>query len=77
MKRLVLLPLLLAPTLAHAACHHYSRWYYPFPQPRCGTGVQAHTTKEADHSWYVEIVLPDVDLDRAQALQKLKDQLQK
>jgi hypothetical protein len=58
----------------HAACHHYSRWYYPTPQPRCSTGVAAHTTREADHSWFVEFVLPEpvADPARTQGLEKLK-----
>lgn len=70
----VLAPMLLAPTLAQA-CHHYSRWYYPYPQPRCG--LAAHTTrpKEVDRSWYVEIVLPDVDPDRERGLEELKEKL--
>ena len=42
-KRLVLLPLLLAPTLAQAACHHYARWYYPWTQPRCGIAARPAT----------------------------------
>ena len=56
------------------ACHHYSRWYYPTPQPRCSTGVAAHTTREADHSWFVEFVLPEpvADPARTQGLEKLK-----
>ena len=59
---------------SHAACHHYSRWYYPTPQPRCSTGVAAHTTREADHSYYVEFVLPEpvADPARTQGLEKLK-----
>jgi hypothetical protein len=27
--------LLLASGSADAACHRFSRWYYPYPQPRC------------------------------------------
>ena len=54
------------------ACHHYSRWYYPTPQPRCSIRFAAHTTREADHSWYVEFVLPDADPARSQGLDKLK-----
>ena len=75
MKRLALVGLLLAPTTADAACHHYSRWSYPWPQPRCSAGLASHTTREADHSWYVEIVLPDPDLDRARGLAELKEKL--
>ena len=68
---------LIASALATAspahACHHYSRWYYPTPQPRCSTGVAAHTTREADHSWYVEFVLPErVPDEREHGIETLK-----
>ena len=73
---------LIASALATAspahACHHYSRWYYPTPQPRCSTGVAAHTTREADHSWFVEFVLPEPDADpgRMQGVEALKRKLE-
>ena len=74
---LLTIVMLVFPTHAFA-CHHYARWYYPYPQPRCG--VYAKTTIPAtveDHSWYVEIVLPtneDSDL-REVGMEKLKQQL--
>ena len=37
---------------AGAACHHYSRWSYPWPQ-RCGP-----TYRAPDKNWYVEVVHP-------------------
>lgn len=35
---IVAVPLLLA-SPAGAACHHYSVWQYPYPQPKCSVGV--------------------------------------
>lgn len=35
------------------ACHRYSIWKYPFPQPRCGVTV--------DRSWYVEVTNTPVE----------------
>jgi hypothetical protein len=35
---------------AGAACHHYSRWSYPWPQ-RCGPTYHA-----PDKNWYVQVV---------------------
>jgi hypothetical protein len=73
-KRLALVPLLLAPSLADAAaCHHYSRWYYPTPQPRCGlyARVTPAQVQREDRSWYVEFILPDVD-ERTRGLEELK-----
>lgn len=75
MRLLLVLAVLGLPWPAHAACHHYSRWYYPTPQPRCTTGIAAHTTREADHTWFVEIVLPDPDPERAAALEALRAKL--
>jgi hypothetical protein len=67
--------LALAADPASAACHHYSKWLYPFPQPRCG--ITARTTDPSDHSWYVEITkLPD-DLERAAAIQKLREEMER
>jgi hypothetical protein len=79
--------LLLSTTTSAQACHHYSRWYYHYPQPRCG--VAARGTPADDHTWNVEITkMPDdlkpiLDLtapaapedDRTKALDKLKEQL--
>lgn len=53
-----------------AACHRFSRWYYPYPQ-RCSTTHQG----EPDKSWFVEIVLPDDP--RAEAIEQLKKELAK
>ena len=65
--------LLLSAEPASAACHHYSKWFYPYPQPRCG--IAARTTDPSDRSWYVEITkLPD-DWERAAAIQNLREQL--
>jgi hypothetical protein len=44
---------LLAWQPAEAACHHYSIWKNPWPQPRCG--VAARGTDPNDRSWSVEI----------------------
>ena len=55
---------------AAAGCHHYSRWYYPYPQS-CGAGVMRARAAEA-HDWYVEFVLPD---QRAAAIEILKKEL--
>ena len=63
---LLILPILLLSTPA-SACHHYSRWYYPYPQPPC----EAHTPPK----WYVEITkIPPID-ERTQAIEKLKSQM--
>lgn len=41
MLRIALAAALLALMSAQAsACHRFSRWYYPFPQPRCGVARQ-------------------------------------
>jgi hypothetical protein len=83
---LIAATLLLSATSAQA-CHHYSRWYYHYPQPRCG--VAARGAASDDHTWNVEITkMPDdlkpiLDLtapvapedDRTKALDKLKEQL--
>jgi len=37
---------------AQAACHHYSTWNYPYPQPTCGRAAFAARN---DSNWYVEI----------------------
>ena len=67
------------PTQAFA-CHHYARWYYPYPQPRCG--VYAKATAPAivdDKTWYVEITaVPPIDDDSdisEVGIEKLKQQL--
>ena len=64
------------PTQAFA-CHHFARWYYPYPQPRCG--VYAKTTAPEDKTWYVEITaVPPIDEDsdlREVGIEKLKQQL--
>lgn len=66
-KATIFLTLLPTPALA---CHHYSRWYYPYPQPKCG--LAARGTDPQDHSWYVEFVFPELD-ERQQAIEKLKE----
>ena len=80
---------LIASALATAspahACHHYSRWYYPTPQPRCGLD-QSHPRRpiahraEESHDWYVEFVLPepaaDPDPGRTQGVEALKRKLE-
>jgi hypothetical protein len=35
---------------AQAACHKYSHWAYPYPQPTCGQAAARN-----DSNWYVEI----------------------
>jgi hypothetical protein len=55
------------------ACHHYARWYYPYPQPRCG--IAARTTNPEDHSWSVEIIALPPAWERELAIDKLKEQL--
>jgi hypothetical protein len=37
MLRIALAIALVATPVEASACHHYSRWYFPFPQ-RCGVG---------------------------------------
>ena len=37
MWRIALAIALVATPVEASACHHYSRWYFPFPQ-RCGAG---------------------------------------
>ena len=73
MNRALLVGLLLWVTPAQA-CHHYARWYYPYPQPRCG--VAARGSDPNDHSWSVEITkLPpswNLDSDREQGIEQLK-----
>ena len=75
---------------AEAACHRYSRWFYPFPQ-NCLAGkiVALAKTAEPNHDpeddqpiWYVEITkMPDwpmtSDADRDAAIQKLKEQMRR
>jgi hypothetical protein len=74
----LILTLIFATTAQAVPCHHYSKWLYPYPQPRCG--LSARTT---DRSWYVEIVLPEAaggssahdsarDVEREAAIEKLK-----
>lgn len=53
LSRVMLVGVLLVASPAHA-CHRYSVWKYPFPQPRCGVTVD----RSVDHSWYVEMKTP-------------------
>jgi hypothetical protein len=60
-----------------AACHHFSRWHYPWPQ-RCGAAASRPATAE-DRSWYVEITvppkLPKPEDERERGIDQLKDML--
>lgn len=56
MKRALLACVLLCSTQAKAACHHFTRWYYPYPQ-HCAKRFTAQV--EEDKSWYVEFVPPE------------------
>jgi hypothetical protein len=61
------------------ACHHYARWYYPYPQ-HCGRGetgrhmglkipqreamrVQTPPSAPEDKDWYVEVTKFPADID--------------
>jgi hypothetical protein len=62
---------LFADAMSHAAyaCHRFSVWKYPHPQPKC---------QVASHDWYVEFVLPPAapeEVARARAIEALKEQL--
>jgi hypothetical protein len=50
--RKLLIGLVLYTVPAQAACHHYSTWNYPYPQPSCGRAALAARN---DSNWYVEI----------------------
>jgi hypothetical protein len=53
----------------HAACRHYSRWYYPWPQPQhCGV---AHVQQANVRARTLPPVL-DEAATRAQAIERLK-----
>lgn len=87
MLAIIIYAIFIAPAQA-APCHHYSKWLYPYPQPRCG--MAARGTDPTDHSWSVEITKlppswntdeppaaqdpPAVD-DRDKALEQLKEKL--
>jgi len=80
MRNVVIIFTLLAAQPGHAAtCHMYSRWYYPYPQPKC-SGIYARTSPQDDKSWYVEIIkLPPnwEDLERQNGIEQLKKQMDK
>lgn len=57
MKRALLTCVLLCSTQAKAACHHFTRWYYPYPQS-CAV-KRSFTAQAEDKSWYVEFVPPE------------------
>lgn len=72
---ILLIVMLVFPTHAFA-CHHYARWYYPYPQPRCS--FAARTTSPNDHNWYVEITAVPIEDDsdlREVGIEKLRQQL--
>jgi hypothetical protein len=55
MKRTLLIGLTgfaLSANPVEAACHHYSTWNYPYPQPSCGRAALAARNAPV---WYVEI----------------------
>jgi hypothetical protein len=66
---------------ANALCHHYSKWYYPYPQPKC-SGVYSRVSSPEDKTWSVEItklppswnLLPE-DEERSIAIEQLKEKL--
>ena len=75
----VVLTLLAAQPVVAAPCHHYSKWLYPYPQPKC-SGIYARTSPQDDKSWYVEIIkLPPnwEDLERQNGIEQLKKQMDK
>ena len=44
-----------------ASCHHYSRWYYPWPQ-RCGVKVASRVSTVANRFATVRSVDPAIAL---------------
>jgi len=44
-----------------AACHHYSRWYYPWPQ-RCGVTAARHVTSRPVTSVTAAQDVPEIPL---------------
>jgi hypothetical protein len=77
--KLAALILLLAQPVIAAPCHHYSKWLYPYPQPKC-SGVYARTSTPDDKSWYVEIIkLPPSweNQERQNGIEQLKKQMDK
>ena len=67
MRLALALALTLAADPAGATCRHFSRWYYPWPQPQhCGVAhIQRVAVRRAPPA-------PSEDEEREKAIEKLK-----